>query len=129
MACKLLFPFNQILFIDRRAYDYTRWHLLGIVAYYVGRYKEGKEACLKALEMENNELDLKNLIWYMKKEREIKQKIDAKTIDLDFKHLISMSFNQNEISPNFDETKPVYKRVDILSKATVMLLEELKNNK
>lgn len=129
MACKLLFPFNQILFIDRRAYDYTRWHLLGIVAYYVGRYKEGKEACLKALEMENNEIDLKNLIWYMKKEREIKQKIDTKTIDLDFKHLISMSFNQNEISPNFDETKPVYKRVDILSKATVMLLEELKNNK
>jgi hypothetical protein len=79
--------------------------------------------------MENNEIDLKNLIWYMKKEREIKQKIDTKTIDLDFKHLISMSFNQNEISPNFDETKPVYKRVDILSKATVMLLEELKNNK
>lgn len=127
MACKLIFPYNQILFIDRRAYDYTRWNLLGIIAYYVGRYKEGKEACLKALEMENKDEDLDNLIFYLKKERELKHKIETNTMDLDFKNLISMSLNQNEISPNIDNSVPNYKRVDILSRATVKLIEEIKN--
>jgi len=94
---------------------------------FTGKVELGKEKSNE--EIENNDIDMKNLIWYMKKEREIKNKIDTKTIDLEFKHLISMSFNQNEISPNIDETKPAYKRVDILSKATVLLLEEIKNNK
>jgi glycosyltransferase involved in cell wall biosynthesis len=74
MACKLIFPLNQILFIDRRCYFYKRYHLLGVVAYQVQQYKEGKEACIKALMAENDEVDMNNLVKYMKKDIELKQR-------------------------------------------------------
>jgi hypothetical protein len=46
---------------------------MGIIGYYVGRYKEGKEACLKAIEAENQELDRNNLKFYIAKELELIQ--------------------------------------------------------
>jgi glycosyltransferase involved in cell wall biosynthesis len=73
MACTLTFPHNQILFINRADYVYRRWHLMGIIGYHVGRYKEGKEACLKAIAAEDREIDIQNLVWYLKKEREMNQ--------------------------------------------------------
>ena len=71
MACKLVYPLNQILFVDRRCYFYKRWHLLGKVAFYVQQYKDGKEACIKAIQAENQEIDTTNLVWYLRKEAEI----------------------------------------------------------
>jgi len=71
MACQLIFPYNQILFINRQNYTYTRWHLMGMIAFYVGRYKEGKAACLKAIAAEDKDIDLQNLQWYLKKEKEM----------------------------------------------------------
>ena len=71
MACKLIFPLNQILFVDRRCYFYKRYHVLGVVAYHVQQYKEGAEACIKALMAENDDSDMTNLIKYMKREGEI----------------------------------------------------------
>ena len=84
MACKLQFPNNSLLFVDRYCYDYYRWHLLGIVAYWAGFYEEGKIGCLKALEVSskkeiNNtyfEVDNKNLKFYIDKENiNIKNKL------------------------------------------------------
>jgi glycosyltransferase involved in cell wall biosynthesis len=74
MACKLIFPLNQILFIDRRCYFYKRYHILGVIAYQVQQYKEGKEACIKALMAENDSVDMDNLVRYMKREMELKGK-------------------------------------------------------
>jgi len=74
MACKLIFPLNQILFVDRRCYFYKRYHMLGVVAYQVQQYKEGKEACIKALMAENDDTDMNNLVKYLKKETELKNK-------------------------------------------------------
>ncbi len=71
MACKLVFPFNQILFVDRRCYFYKRYHVLGVIAYHVQQYKEGAEACIKALMAENDEADMTNLLKYMKREGEL----------------------------------------------------------
>jgi len=71
MACKLIFPYNQILFVDRRCYFYKRWHILGVIAYYTQRYREGAEACTKALMAEGDDADMKNLLKYMKKEKEL----------------------------------------------------------
>jgi glycosyltransferase involved in cell wall biosynthesis len=92
MACSLIFPVNQILFIDRRVYTYKRWHLLGISAFYVGRYKEGKEACLKAIEAENTELDRNNLKFYIQKELEL-----AGGAPLSCPTLVSASFGDFEV--------------------------------
>jgi glycosyltransferase involved in cell wall biosynthesis len=79
LACSLPYPSHCILFVDKRAYDYKRWHLLGIVSYYVGKYKEGKEACLKAIEQNvHKELDTNNLKFYLDKEKELNQ--EQKTV-------------------------------------------------
>lgn len=71
-ACVLQYPTHSILFVDKHSYDYTRWHILGIVGYYVQQYVDGKIGCLKAIEAGlNSELDKKNLEFYEKKEQEI----------------------------------------------------------
>ena len=74
MACKLIFPLNQILFVDRRCYFYKRYHILGVIAYQVQQYKEGKEACIKALMAENDQNDMNNLVKYLRKEVDLKNK-------------------------------------------------------
>lgn len=65
LACELPFPDTCILFVDRTAYDYKRWHLMGIIAYYVGKYAEGIEGCQKAIAAGINvPLDTSNLAFY-----------------------------------------------------------------
>jgi glycosyltransferase involved in cell wall biosynthesis len=63
-CCDLLYPDNAILFVDRRVYDYKRWHLMSIAAYEVKQYKIGRVACIKAIESENNDIDKTKLIDY-----------------------------------------------------------------
>lgn len=73
-ACKFEFPHQCILFIDRFAYDYKRWHLLGIVAYYEKAYEEGKNACQMALKSrKESEIDVHNLRFYVEKIVEIEK--------------------------------------------------------
>jgi len=78
LACNLFYPKDSILFVNKNDYDYKRWHLMGIVAFYTGQYIDGKNACLVALDyckhnldvQNNRELDEKNLQFYLDKERE-----------------------------------------------------------
>jgi len=67
-ACELGYP-DCILFLDKLAYDYKRWHLMGICCFYIKRFEEGKLACLRAIENGRKNdidvaLDLKNLKFY-----------------------------------------------------------------
>jgi glycosyltransferase involved in cell wall biosynthesis len=72
LACSLAYPKDAILFVDKHSYDYTRWHVMGIVAYYCDQYVAGKTACLKALEAGlNSKLDKNNLEFYIKKEKQM----------------------------------------------------------
>lgn len=52
------------LFLDIDIYTYYRWHLMGIVAYYVKKYKDGFHACKIAIAKRNNDIDKHNLIFY-----------------------------------------------------------------
>ena len=71
LACNIVYPTHAILFVNKHSYDYTRWHLMGIIAYYCKQYNDGKIACMKAIEVGLNvELDKKNLEFYVKKEQE-----------------------------------------------------------
>lgn len=74
-AGKLMYPHNQILFIDKHSYVYKRWHLLGIIGWYVNRFKEGKNGAIKALQHDMTELDENNLAFYLKKEIELSKQI------------------------------------------------------
>ena len=72
MACELKYP-ECILFVDKLAYDYKRWHVLGICAYYVEKYEEGRKACLIAIENGrkqniNVDIDISNLKFYEEKQ-------------------------------------------------------------
>jgi len=78
LACKLEYPNDCILFVDRLVYDYKRWNLMGIISFYNGNYKEGKDALYKAIEggKKNNldvTLDKNNLRFYYEKDKEIKE--------------------------------------------------------
>ena len=79
LACSLSYPTESILFVNKIDYDYKRWHLLGIVSYYVGQYQDGKIGCLNAIQYCKNtknvkfpvEVDEKNLKFYQEKEFEL----------------------------------------------------------
>lgn len=62
-ACKIEIP-DCGLFLDYELYNYYRWHLMGIVAYYVHEYKDGLKACSFAIEKRNNDIDKHNLEFY-----------------------------------------------------------------
>ena len=61
LACKLTYPTQCHLFVDRKAYDYERWHWLGVCGHYSGFHTEGKLGCKKAVESEfANDVDRNN---------------------------------------------------------------------
>ena len=64
------YPDELILFVDRRNYDYTRYHLMGRVAYYAGDNETGLKACLDAILFsisfgQDYQVDKNNLKWYV----------------------------------------------------------------
>lgn len=68
MACDLKYPKDSLLFVNKRLYEYDRWHLMGIVAYYAGYYGEGSIACKKAIETgPAKNVDISNLKFYNEK--------------------------------------------------------------
>jgi glycosyltransferase involved in cell wall biosynthesis len=71
LACSIEYPKDCILFVDKRAYDYTRWHILGIVAFYANHFDEGKVSCLEALKHSTSpDLDNTNLKFYTDREKQ-----------------------------------------------------------
>jgi len=64
-AAQISYPSADILFVEKYMYDFTRYDILGRCAWYVKEYAIGKEAILKALEVEPNAPHLKrNLAFY-----------------------------------------------------------------
>lgn len=99
LACSLPYPENAILFVDKRAYDYNRWHILGIVAYYCQKYEEGKIACLKAIDQGIHlDLNKKNLQFYLWKEQEL-LKDSEKITKKEFINKTIESINKNNKIP------------------------------
>lgn len=66
MACETQHPVKVMLWYDANIYHYNRWHALGRVAFYVNKLEEGRDACLKCIEFNNNDIDKHNLAFYEK---------------------------------------------------------------
>jgi tetratricopeptide (TPR) repeat protein len=67
-AAQIPYPENDTLFIDKDLYEYTRYDLLGICAWYVGEYKVGQEAVMMALKAHPDYPHLyKNAAFYSEK--------------------------------------------------------------
>lgn len=78
-ACDLEYPHHCILFVDKGVYDYYRWHLMGIIGYYVGKYDEGKSASLKAISSGMNSVENHKILkFYTDREERIKNESNNK---------------------------------------------------
>lgn len=65
LACELEYPSYCTLNVDQKCYVHDRWHELSISCYYLGKYKQGKEACQKAIDSGyEKELNLNNMSFY-----------------------------------------------------------------
>jgi hypothetical protein len=79
-ACDLEYPYHCILFVDKGVYDYYRWHLMGIIAFYVAKYDEGKSASLKAISTGLNRIENgKILKFYTDREETLKNESETTT--------------------------------------------------
>lgn len=68
IACSLEFPKNCILFVNKKIYNHDRWQELSINSFYIDKFDEGYNACLKAIESGYDmELNQKNLSFYKEK--------------------------------------------------------------
>jgi glycosyltransferase involved in cell wall biosynthesis len=68
LACRLEIPVD--IPKKEKDYSYIRWHLMGIVAFYSNKFKQGKEACIKCIKLGHNvTLDRKNLAHYIEVEK------------------------------------------------------------
>ena len=59
LACKIPLP-NDILFVQKDLYDYTRWDQLGIAAWYVGEFEEQLKALKVCLDTDIHKTHLRN---------------------------------------------------------------------
>ncbi len=69
-ACSLIIPKDAILFVDTNIYNYERWHLLGVISYYIGKYDIGEKACIQAIQNGGGkEIDKHNLEFYLSRKK------------------------------------------------------------
>ena len=50
LACECKYPKGDVLFINKVAYDYTRWHYMSVISFNYGDLQYAKYASIKALE-------------------------------------------------------------------------------
>lgn len=72
LALNSEYPQYCNLFINKQHYDYTRYHLDGIIQYYLNNIEQGKTSCEKAIEynknlVENTNEQVKKMITYRMK--------------------------------------------------------------
>jgi len=121
LACKLEeYPHNLILFVDKRAYEYTRWHLMAIIASHVGANAQGKAACLKALKIHDTEEDQNILKYYENIDKESSHKESVVVTKNQF-----MAAVVEKLKKDFPKLKPK----QIHSKANKMWKDRRNKNK
>ena len=123
-ACKLAYCHQQILFVNKHSYIYKRWHLMGRIGFYANRFEEGKEGCIKALQTENNQVDINNLVLYLRREREVAEQLNyGQPQHIDPMMSISLNIQNTPSKDILPAAEPglgfgtAFKREDILSNA------------
>lgn len=53
-ACELAYPSNDTLFVEKEAYEYSRWDVLGQCAWYVNEFEIGEAAVREAIRVHDN---------------------------------------------------------------------------
>ena len=122
-ACELSYPDKVILFVDKGMYEYYRWHLMGIIAYYVGKLEEGKAACLRAIAQNvNKEADEKNLKFYTEAEKRLAENMSEQK---EITKTQYMGMTMAELQKKF----PNVPHVQLVQRAHAMWKKEQKKRK
>ena len=83
-ACQSIQPTDCSLFVDGHAYDYMRWHMIGITGYYVNDFNLGLIGAIIAYINEKKEIDRNNIKTYIDETKYDYKKLieflDTKTI-------------------------------------------------
>ena len=92
---------TSTLFVKQDDYDYTRYHKLGLVSYYVGEYDVGKEACMKAISKYGKDVDKNNFKFYTDKMEEMSRPAVSSTPKISIptckdRHTTRRSLTSNE---------------------------------
>jgi hypothetical protein len=65
-ACELPYPANDTLFVEKEAYEFNRWDILGQCGWYIHEYEVGEDAVRQALKAHDNYPHLfTNLSFYL----------------------------------------------------------------
>jgi len=125
MACKLSYPVDQVLFVDKKVYNYDRWKILGHCAFHVQQYKEGKDAIIKALMYEESDEDYQMLVQYLKMDKEVNTYIQQNGVP-GFKSLTYIVHEVATFVPLMETTTIETKtsRQDVLKKALNLVLKK-----
>lgn len=81
-CCELQYPHDAVLFVEKRIYDYGRWQILAHVAFHIGEYEIGYDACKKAVEIENKKDDINLLKQYEEKLNLNQVSIESKSVEI-----------------------------------------------
>lgn len=127
-ACELTYPEESILFVDKRDYDYTRWHLMAIVAYWAKELEVGKISCINACIIDTKDIDRHNMQFYIPDEKKRLQVFEA----IERKELKSIPSILNE--PIANQNISIIKEVEPLTTKEKMLqklkkLKEMRKDK
>lgn len=81
IACELAYPENAILFVEKRYYEYVRWHLMAFIAsHFMEKHVQGKAAAIKALEKSDDKKgDTEILRFYLNREEKGEIKVERRT--------------------------------------------------
>jgi hypothetical protein len=64
MACKVSEPKDALLWYNSKVYTYDRWHIHSLIAYNMKFVQEATDACQKAIDAEQQECDIKNMLFF-----------------------------------------------------------------
>lgn len=127
-CCELKYPDSAILFVDRRIYDYSRWNLMGIVAYYARQLEIGKVACLKAIIEEDKDIDKSNLLFYVK-DKEEGDNLVKSVREQGKNHQANQPLHQQNLQPQLTISQEPKKTTKELVSEKIQSLKSKRNRK
>lgn len=77
-ACEVPYPVNDTLFVEKEAFDFTRWDILGQCAWYVKEFEIGEQAVREALNIHGEYQHLfTNLSFYLNQKIQAHRQVAA----------------------------------------------------
>ena len=91
---------------------------MGRIGFYANRFKEGKEGCVRALMAQDTQIDMDNLMHYLRVEKQMKDQMRLGTAQID--PIMTVSFDDGDIIQEKEKGLGIgtaFTKEDILTRA------------